>query len=55
MEKWAVVVAIWTMCAMCAVLFIRGATRDATRSVRAARGNAHAGRARDGKYEAHDA
>ncbi len=26
MEKWLVVAGIWTMCAMCAVLFIRGAT-----------------------------
>jgi hypothetical protein len=28
MEKWLVVAGIWTMCAMCAVLFIRGATRS---------------------------
>jgi hypothetical protein len=55
MEKWVVVVAIWTMCAMCAVLFIRGATSDATRGVRATRGNARAGRGRGGDYEAHDA
>jgi hypothetical protein len=27
MEKWLVVLGIWAMCATCAVLFIRGATR----------------------------
>jgi hypothetical protein len=27
MEKWMVVMGIWAMCATCAVLFIRGATR----------------------------
>ncbi|AJZ57415.1 MULTISPECIES: hypothetical protein [Paraburkholderia] len=26
MEKWLVILGIWAMCAMCAVLFIRGAT-----------------------------
>jgi hypothetical protein len=31
MEKWLVVAGIWTMCGMCAVLFIRGATRSVTR------------------------
>jgi hypothetical protein len=31
MEKWLVVAGIWTMCAMCAVFFIRGATSSATR------------------------
>jgi hypothetical protein len=27
MEKWLVILGIWAMCAACAVLFIRGATR----------------------------
>ncbi|CAB3791332.1 hypothetical protein LMG28690_03253 [Paraburkholderia caffeinilytica] len=27
MEKWLVILGIWVMCATCAVLFIRGATR----------------------------
>ncbi|MEM5458129.1 MULTISPECIES: hypothetical protein [Paraburkholderia] len=27
MEKWLVILGIWAMCATCAVLFIRGATR----------------------------
>ncbi|MFM0227106.1 hypothetical protein [Paraburkholderia dipogonis] len=27
MEKWLVIVGIWAMCATCAVLFMRGATR----------------------------
>jgi hypothetical protein len=31
MEKWLVVAGIWTMCAMCAVLFIRGATCSVAR------------------------
>jgi hypothetical protein len=31
MEKWLVVAGIWTMCGMCAVLFIRGATRNVAR------------------------
>jgi hypothetical protein len=31
MEKWLVVAGIWTMCAMCAVFFIRGATSPVAR------------------------
>ncbi|MFP3244839.1 MAG: hypothetical protein RXR20_09790 [Paraburkholderia sp.] len=31
MEKWRVVAGIWTMCAMCAVFFIRGATSSVAR------------------------
>jgi hypothetical protein len=27
MEKWLVILGVWAMCAGCAVLFIRGATR----------------------------
>lgn len=34
MEKWLVVAGVWFMCALCAVLFIRGATAPATRKVR---------------------
>jgi hypothetical protein len=34
MEKWLVVAGIWTMCATCAVLFIRGATRSVPREAR---------------------
>lgn len=34
MEKLMVVAGIWTMCAMCAVLFIRGATRTVQREAR---------------------
>ncbi|HZZ12093.1 MAG TPA: hypothetical protein VFE79_15505 [Paraburkholderia sp.] len=33
MEKWLVVLGIWTMCATCAVLFIRGATGGAKRTL----------------------
>jgi hypothetical protein len=32
MEKWLVVVGIWSMCAMCAILFIRGATCSVARA-----------------------
>ncbi|WP_186308630.1 hypothetical protein [Paraburkholderia sp. BCC1885] len=32
MEKWLVAAGIWTMCGMCAVLFIRGATRQVART-----------------------
>jgi hypothetical protein len=31
MEKWLVVAGIWSMCAMCAILFIRGATCSVSR------------------------
>lgn len=31
MEKWLVVAGIWSMCAMCAILFIRGATCSVAR------------------------
>ncbi|PXW29729.1 hypothetical protein [Paraburkholderia caballeronis] len=31
MEKMVVIAGIWTMCALCAVLFIRGATGPAQR------------------------
>jgi hypothetical protein len=31
MEKWLVVAAIWSMCAVCAILFIRGATCSVSR------------------------
>ncbi|MCG5074926.1 hypothetical protein [Paraburkholderia tagetis] len=34
MEKWLVVTGVWFMCALCAVLFIRGATAPAMRKVR---------------------
>ncbi|MFX1673690.1 hypothetical protein PWR63_15725 [Paraburkholderia sp. A2WS-5] len=34
MEKWLVVAGVWCMCALCAMLFIRGATAPATRKVR---------------------
>ncbi|CAB3780670.1 hypothetical protein LMG28688_01090 [Paraburkholderia caffeinitolerans] len=34
MEKWLVVMGVWCMCALCAILFIRGATAPATRKVR---------------------
>jgi hypothetical protein len=52
MEKLLVVAGIWTMCAACAVIFIRGATRTVARTVmardsenlsRAAAGSEHAG------------
>jgi len=33
MEKFMVVAGIWSMCALCAVLFIRGATMPAARRV----------------------
>jgi hypothetical protein len=32
MEKLLVIAGVWTMCAMCAVFFIRGATRNVTRA-----------------------
>jgi hypothetical protein len=52
MEKLLVVAGIWTMCALCAALFIRGATCAATRPVaqrlRVARG------AQAGKVQAND-
>lgn len=35
MEKYLVVAGIWSMCALCAVLFIRGATAPALRRVKA--------------------
>jgi hypothetical protein len=35
MEKIIVVAGIWTMCALCAVLFIRGASMPAARRVKA--------------------
>jgi hypothetical protein len=53
MEKWVVIAAIWTMCAMCAVLFIRGATCEASRSERKLSRNTRSGKARG--YEANDA
>ncbi|MGF6533512.1 MULTISPECIES: hypothetical protein [Paraburkholderia] len=31
MEKWLVLAAIWSMCATCAYLFVRGATYSDTR------------------------
>jgi hypothetical protein len=31
MEKWLVVAGIWSMCAMCAILFIRGASCSVSR------------------------
>ncbi|WP_413187343.1 hypothetical protein [Paraburkholderia sacchari] len=34
MEMWLVVTGVWFMCALCAILFIRGATAPATRKVR---------------------
>ncbi|WP_322010874.1 hypothetical protein [Paraburkholderia sp. J12] len=34
MEKVLVVAGIWSMCALCAVLFIRGATAPAMRRVK---------------------
>jgi hypothetical protein len=37
MEKWLVVAGVWSMCALCAVLFIRGATLSETRKLRVAR------------------
>jgi len=42
MEKWLVVAGLWSMCALCAVLFIRGATAPATRKVRVREGRAQA-------------
>jgi hypothetical protein len=54
MEKWFVVAAVWSMCAMCAVLFIRGATGGAPRGERSrGRGGVRSGAA--GGYEANDA
>ncbi|QYD69129.1 hypothetical protein KZJ38_01650 [Paraburkholderia edwinii] len=46
MEKWWVVAAIWTMCAMCAVLFIRGAAGGAARGERKPSRNIRSGQAR---------
>jgi hypothetical protein len=46
MEKWLVVAAIWTMCAMCAVLFIRGAAGGTGRSERKPSRNMRSGDAR---------
>jgi ABC-type thiamin/hydroxymethylpyrimidine transport system permease subunit len=47
MEKWMVVAGVWSMCALCAVLFIRGAAATTSRRVRAAQPEsgeaAHAG------------
>ncbi|CAM2146989.1 MULTISPECIES: hypothetical protein [Paraburkholderia] len=46
MEKWLVVAGVWSMCALCAVLFIRGATAPETRKlrvVRASQGDAAGG------------
>ncbi|MGF6780464.1 hypothetical protein [Paraburkholderia sp. GAS334] len=40
MEKWMVVAGIWTMCALCAVFFIRGASCPAAKRMEAARVNA---------------
>ncbi|WP_267954701.1 hypothetical protein [Paraburkholderia adhaesiva] len=34
MEQFIVVIGIWSMCAMCAVLFIRGAAAPAVRRVK---------------------
>ncbi|MBV8628174.1 MAG: hypothetical protein JO371_09945 [Paraburkholderia sp.] len=48
MEKWLVVCGIWTMCALCAVLFIRGATYSATREMKPARINARSERSSKG-------
>ena len=53
MEKWFVIAGIWSMCAMCAVLFIRGATCDASRSERARSRALRSGDVRG--YEANDA
>ncbi|CAG4903063.1 hypothetical protein [Paraburkholderia saeva] len=37
MEKWMVVTGIWSMCALCAVFFIRGASCSAAKRMDAAR------------------
>ncbi|WP_321886109.1 hypothetical protein [Paraburkholderia bannensis] len=34
MEKWMVVAGVWSMCALCAVLFIRGAAATTSRRLR---------------------
>jgi hypothetical protein len=34
MEKFIVVMGIWSMCALCAVLFVRGASAPAARRVK---------------------
>jgi hypothetical protein len=39
MEKWLVVAGVWSMCALCAVLFIRGATAPESRKLRVVRAN----------------
>jgi hypothetical protein len=39
MEKWLVVSGIWMMCALCAVLFIRGASCSAAKRMEPARIN----------------
>lgn len=36
MEKWMVVAGVWSMCALCAVLFIRGAAATTSRRLRVA-------------------
>lgn len=46
MEKWWVVAAIWTLCAMCAALFIRGAASGASRGERGPRRNVRSGNVR---------
>ena len=46
MEKMWVVAAIWTMCATCAALFIRGAAPSARRSERKPSRNVGSGDAR---------
>jgi hypothetical protein len=33
MEKWMVIAGVWAMCATCAILFIRGASSSAARTV----------------------
>ncbi len=40
MEKWMVVTGIWTMCALCAVFFIRGASYPVAKRMETARVNA---------------
>jgi hypothetical protein len=44
MEKWMVVAGIWSMCALCAVFFIRGASCAAAKRVETARAGARGGR-----------
>jgi hypothetical protein len=52
MEKWLVVLGIWAMCATCAVLFIRGATRGANPRELAGRRTRPASRASAGDTRA---